>query len=473
MPFESTFSFAARLLVPVALLAPSLLAQTSPAEPASRNRALAAAGLPAEVAAGKNLLWQAELGTEAYGGPTFADGQVYVGTNNGKPRDAKTTDDRGVLMAFRAQDGAFLWQATHPKLAGGSINDWPLQGVCSTPVVEGDRLYYLSNRAELVALDTRGFSDGEDDGVADKGHGPAAADVVFRLDLVAAAGVFPHHMAAASPLVVGDLVYVNTGNGVDEKQKVRNPAAPSFVAVDKKTGKLVWQSNLPGSRILDGQWAGPSFGRLAGRDQVLFPAGDGFLYSFEPKTGQLLWKFDASSFVSGGRPRESLIASAVVAEGKIFVAVGHDPEMGPAPGKLWALEVTAEGGALAPKVVWSVGDKDFGRTLSTPAVAGGLVYVTDLTGIVYCFDAKTGAKVWSWDAFSTIWASPLLADGKLYVVDEDGDVAVLAAGREQKVLFETNLGAAIYASPTAAAGTLYIATRNKLHAFAQGAPRSR
>lgn len=468
MPFEMKFQL--RRPLAFALFVASLASATN-AEP-SRNRALTAQKLPTSFSAEKNLLWQADLGNETYGGPTFAQGQLYVGTNNAKPRDAKIAGDRGVLMAFRARDGAFLWQATHAKLAGGPINDWPEQGVCSTPVVAGDRVYYLSNRAELMALDTQGFADDEDDGVADPARGPALADVVWKLDLSAAAGVFPHHMAASSPVVAGDVVFVNTGNGVDDKQKVKNPAAPSFVAVDKKSGKLLWQSNLPGAQILDGQWAGPSFGRLAGREHVLFPAGDGWLYAFEPKTGKLLWKFDASSFVQNGRPRENLIASAVLAEDKVFLAVGNDPEMGAAPGKLWALKIEAKGEELVPKVVWSVGGEDFGRTLSTPAVAGGLVYATDLSGLVYCFDAATGAKVWTWDAFSTIWASPLLADGKLYVVDEDGDVAVLAAGRTLKVLHEVNLGATIYASPTAEGNTLYIATRKKLYAFAEKAPGS-
>ena len=79
-------------------------------------------------------------------------------------RDPKITGDKGVLMAFRESDGEFLWQMVHDKLAAGRVNDWPYQGVASSPLVEGDRVYYVSNRAELVCLDTQGFRDKENDG---------------------------------------------------------------------------------------------------------------------------------------------------------------------------------------------------------------------------------------------------------------------------------------------------------------------
>jgi outer membrane protein assembly factor BamB len=387
-----------------------------------------------------------------------------MGTNNGKPRDAAIEGDRGVVMAFALKDGAFRWQSTHTKLEGGAINDWPDQGVCSTPAVAGDTIYYLSNRAELVAVDRNGFAGDKDDGQPDAKKGPQAADILWSLDLKTL-GVFPHHMAASSPAVAAGIVFVNTGNGVDEKQKVRAPAAPSFVAVDAQTGKLLWQSSLPGDKILDGQWASPSVGTLAGREHVVFPAGDGWLYAFDPKKGDLLWKFDASSFVQPPRPRESLIGAAVIAGDRVYFAVGHDPELGPAPGQLWALSVEkGKDGALEPKVAWAYGE-GFSRTLSTPAVADGLVYAVDINGIVHCIDAATGKQVWTYDTFAAVWSSPLLADGKLYVGDEDGDVVVLQAGRTQKVLHETNLGNAIYASPTAVDGKLLIATRRVLYAF--------
>jgi outer membrane protein assembly factor BamB len=116
------------------------------------------------VASGKNVKWVAKLGSQTYGNPVVSGGIVFVGTNNEGLRDAKQPGDRGVVMAFKESDGSFLWQMTHEKLASGRVNDWPYQGVASSPLVEGDRVYYVSNRAELVCLDTQGFRDGETTG---------------------------------------------------------------------------------------------------------------------------------------------------------------------------------------------------------------------------------------------------------------------------------------------------------------------
>ena len=104
-----------------------------------------------------------------------AGGQVYVGTNNELVRNPKEGGDRGVLMCFRESDGKFLWQHTNEKLAAGRANDWPFQGVCSSPLVEGDRLYYVTNRCELVCLDT-------------KGDGNGGAKVIWKFDMIEEVG---------------------------------------------------------------------------------------------------------------------------------------------------------------------------------------------------------------------------------------------------------------------------------------------
>ena len=151
-------------------------------------------------------------------------------------------------MAFDEKTGEFLWQITHTKLPESKLHDWPLQGICSTPAIEGDRLYYVSNRAAVVAIDTEGFRDGENDGpYKDEEHtSEIDGDIVWIYDLMDELDAFPHNLAAGSPLLVGDLIYASTGTGVDEAHiNVPVPYAPSLVAMNKNTGELVWDDATP------------------------------------------------------------------------------------------------------------------------------------------------------------------------------------------------------------------------------------
>src|ERR671918_2630421 len=121
----------------------------------SRNMVSPMKGLPTQwdVKSGKNVKWVAELGSQSYGNPVVASGVVLVGTNNEALRDPKQGGDRGVLMAFRESNGEFLWQATFEKLASGRANDWPFQGIASSPLVIGEVAYFTSNRGQIVAAD--------------------------------------------------------------------------------------------------------------------------------------------------------------------------------------------------------------------------------------------------------------------------------------------------------------------------------
>src|SRR5215204_6244531 len=105
----------------------------------ARNMVSEMTGLPTawDLKSGKNVKWVAKLGSQSYGNPVVGNGVVLVGTNNELVRDPRQGGDRGVLMAFRESDGEFLWQATHEKLSAGRVNDWPFQGVASSPLVEG------------------------------------------------------------------------------------------------------------------------------------------------------------------------------------------------------------------------------------------------------------------------------------------------------------------------------------------------
>ena len=424
---------------------------------------------------GENIKWKVALGSQTYAGPVIHGGKIFMGTNNQAPRNPKLVGDRGVIMAFNESDGEFLWQSTHTKLPAGRVNDWPQQGICSTPFIEGDRLYYISNRCEVVCLDTEGFFDGENDGeIMTEGDTSAIdGDVVWSLDMMAELDVFPHNLATCSPIGAGDLLFVVTSNGVDEGHfHIPSLFAPSFIAVNKNTGKVVWEKSLPGEDILHGQWSNPTYGMVEGKPQVIFPGGDGWIYSLEPETGDLIWKFDCnpkdSEWELGGRgTRNNIISTPVLYDNKVFIGVGQDPEHGEGDGHLWAIDATGKGDVTKTSVVWHFGGKDFKRTMSTVSIKDDLLFTADLSGYVYCLDVKTGKRHWKYDTFAAIWGSTVVIDGKVFIGDEDGDVAVIEASKEFKLLYEVNMGSAVYTTPIAKDGVLYIGTRNTLFAIAR------
>ena len=116
----------------------------------SRNMVSAMKGLPTtwDVKTGKNMKWVAELGSQSYGNPTVADGVVMVGTNNEAGCAIRSSrGDRGVLMAFNEDTGEFLWQAAFDKLSSGRANDWPYQGIASSPAGACDGIAYSRRTA--------------------------------------------------------------------------------------------------------------------------------------------------------------------------------------------------------------------------------------------------------------------------------------------------------------------------------------
>lgn len=434
-----------------------------------RNMVSAIKNLPSswDIKSKKNIKWKVDLGSTSYGNLVVADGKIFVGTNNENPRNPAIKGDKGVLMCFRESDGKFLWQAVSDKLEQSL--DWPEQGVCSSPVVEGKRLYYVNNRAELVCLDTEGFMDGNNDGpFKDEVYkGPTDADIIWKLDMMKELGVTQHNMANSSPVIFGDLVYLETSNGQDENhEKVASPKAPSFIAVDKNTGKVVWQDNSPGERILHGQWASPSVGEAGGTLQAFFPGGDGWLYGFDARSGQKLWSFDMNpKDAVWPKTRNYPVATPVLYESKVFLSVGQEPENGEGIGHMYCIDPTKRGDITQSGRVWQY-DK-IRRSISTAAIADGLVYISDFSGFLHCLDMNSGKPYWTYDMLAAIWGSPLAADGKIYLGDEDGDIVVFQAGKELKKISQNNMGSAVYSTPVAANGVLYIMNRAELYAISQ------
>lgn len=414
-----------------------------------RNNVSAETKLPTEWNAKKNVKWTADLGDVTYGGPVIANGRVFIGTNNDEPGSRQK---RGVMKCFSEKDGSLLWRVAHEKLAEAGEDDVAI-GVCSTPCVAEGLVYYVSNRAELICLRAE------------------SGEKVWNLDMRATLGVSPNQASASSPLVVGDLVYVVTGQGTNNKTGVvRNPAAPSFVAVERKTGKVAWQDNSPGAKILTGQWGSAGYGVVEGQAQVAFPGGDGWLYSFEPLTGKLLWKFNCKAHEKldeKGVPETAfnLIAAPVFSGHRVLVAIG-EPEAGTGAGALRCIDARQRGDITKTAEIWRVSGKDFSDSLSMAVVHEGLVYTADSPGLLYCFELETGKRLWNHDHLANIWGTPLVADGKVYVQMGEGVVTIFETGREKKLLAKNDgLPDVAHGTPVAANGVLYITGQKKLFAI--------
>ncbi len=447
----------------------------------------------------KNVKWVTKLGSQSYGNATVSQGKVFVGTNNESPRDPQHTGDRSILMCFDEKTGDLLWQLVVPKLKSGKVNDWENLGLLSSPTVEGNRVYVVTSRCEVLCLDINGQANGNDGPfkeeaayfVKDAGKppvpvGPKDADIIWSYDMMDQLGVFPHNASNCSVSIVDDLVFACTSNGQDWTHvNIPSPLSPSFVALKKKTGELVAEDEAGiGPRIYHGQWSSPSSGVVKGKKMVFFGGGDGFCYAFDvqPKKKDdinilpIVWKFDANppEYKSkDGKPIKYPLAEGpseingtpVLYKDRIYIATGQDPEHGEGVGHLVCLDATKTGDITAAGPIWSY--KGIHRTISTVSIdpTTGLLFAADFSGFVHCLDAETGKLYWTHDMKAHMWGSTLVADGKVFVGDEDGDLTILAVSKEKKVLSETNLGSPVYSTPIVANGVMYIASNSHLYAF--------
>ncbi len=358
------------------------------------------------------------------------------------------------------------------------------------------------------------------------------ADVIWSLNMMKELGVSQHNMCSCSVTASGEVLFVNTSNGVEEFHNfIPAPEAPSFIAVDKNTGKVLWTDNSPGTNILHGQWSSPAIADLGGVPQVIFGGGDGWVYSFHADgdgngNSKLLWKFDAnpkeSKWILGGRgTRNNIIATPVIHEDLVYVAVGQDPEHAEGPGHLWCIDPTKklDGSDVSPQQVFRVDndeepiphrriqacdpekhevardnpnsaavwhyhkydqnddgefdwEEEMHRSCGTVAIQNDLLYIADFSGLFHCLNAKTGEVYWTHDMLASAWGSPLIVEGKVYIGDEDGDVTVFKLSEEKEILSRDedgepgpiNMGNSVFSTAVVADNVLYIT--NKKHLFA-------
>ena len=447
-------------------------------------------------ATGRNIKWSAPLGSNAYASPVIASGKVLIGANNAEPRDGRHQGDRSVLLCLNEADGALCWQLVVPRLDDEAYLIANRIGMCSPPTVEGNRVYTVTNRFEVVCLDLNGQRDGNDGPYLDEGRhmappgaapmavSPTDGDIIWLLDLPSEVGMHPHDDAHSSILLDGDYLYVNTGNAVDKThRRILAPDAPSLVVLDKATGRLAAQDGEHiGPRIFHSTWSSPALGDVGGRPLVFFCGGDGVCYAFEPlrptggssavKRLERVWRFDCDPAAPkedvhrfNGNRMESpsnIKSMPVFYKNRLYVTGGGDIWWGKNEAWLQCIDATQTGDITDRGRLWSYPLER--HCCATPSIDHGLVFVGDCGRQLHCVDAETGRPHWTHTLGGAIWGSTLAADGKVYVGSQYGDFWILAAQPSKQVLLSTKFDSPIVSTPAAANGVLYVATQERLYA---------
>ncbi|MCX6996230.1 MAG: PQQ-binding-like beta-propeller repeat protein [Kiritimatiellaeota bacterium] len=471
----------------------------------------------------RNVKWAVKLGSQTCGTPVIADGKVFIGTNNGAPRDPRLPGDRSVLLCFEEATGKFLWQLATSKLryASNFNGDLPDLGTCSTPTVKDHRVYLTTMRCEAVCLDADGLANGNDGPFQEEGDylaqatilktgappagqypdnfrnapkpppltlQPTDADILWQYDFMKELDVWPQDATDCSPVVDGQYVYIGTSNGVDKgHKKLPAPLAPTLVVLDRLTGQLVATDDAQiGTRTFHGNWSSPSLVTVNGRKLLLLGGGDGICYAFDaepaPAAGGpgrrlvTVWRCDGNPpeyrerdgrklpYNQHAEGPSEIIATPAFDRNRVYVTIGQDTRHGPGPGALTCIDATQTGDISRSGVLWRY--TAINRSFSTPSISQGLVFVADGRGTIHCLDADTGACYWTHASTGgNTMASTLVADGKVYFGNANGKLTILAASKEKKLINEIRVGSAIHATPVAAHGVLYIATQHWLYAL--------
>ena len=214
--------------------------------------------------------------------------------------------------------------------------------------------------------------------------------------------------------------------------------------------------------------------------QIIFGGGDGVCYGFAPiRSGQQrrqchrgktekIWSFNAN--FGNTRPYKSvdgpseIIATPVCVNNRVYFTIGQDWTHKRGNGHFYCVDATGTGDITSSGKVWDY--DQIGRSVSTPSVAGDCAYVADLDGRVHCVDINTGKANWVYETKAPIWASTLVADGKVFAGTSKGTFFVLAAGREMKLLAEIKMQDPISGAPAIANSVLYLMTYKSIHAIA-------
>ena len=385
--------------------------------------------------AGEGLAWKAPYGGRST--PVVHGDRLYLLNAAGK---GPTLQER--LLAFDADTGKLLWEHRFNLY----LSDVPPHRIAwASPAVDQrtGNVYVLGGAGVMLGVSSAG-------------------KVLWERSLGEDFGLLTTHGGrTVSPLVDGDLVIVS---GVMSVWGEHGRGAHRFVAFDKRTGETIWMA-APGGRPYDTTYAPPVIANVNGTRLLIQGGSDGQVYALKPQTGELVWKYEVS---------KRGLNTAVLVMGTNAVLTHSEENLGSNEmGYIAAVDATARGEVKPEQVRW----KTFGWQggFSSPVTDGKLIYQLDNGANVAAFDAATGKQVWIQNLGTIQKASPVLADGKLYVGTENGKFFILKPGPAgAEVLDSDQLGTeqqpeAIIASVAVSNGRVFLVTDSNLYAIGRKA----
>lgn len=371
-------------------------------------------GVPVEFGEDQNLLWKSPLPGRGWSSPVVLAGQVWLtaAENDGKSLRALCVDLKTGALVHNVE----VFTPAEPLEVNAKNSH-----ASPTPVLEPGRVYVHFGAMGTACLDTK------------------TGDVLWKTEELK---IDHKEGPGSSPILVDDLLVVHC-DGRDLQY---------VAALDTRTGKLRWKTprSAPTRDNIEFKkaYCTPLLVESNGRRQLVSPGPDQ-VQGYDPVTGEELWRIRYVGFSNVPRP--------VFMDGTLFISTGYmKPE-------LWAIRPDGDGDVTRTHVLWTY-TKQVPANPS-PLAYDGLIYTVSDQGVLMCLDASTGKPVWQERLGGNFWASPVLAEGRLYFCGEDGAVSVVRAGRTFEREAKTKLDGSIFASPALVDATLLIRTDKALYRF--------
>lgn len=381
-----------------------------------------ASGLPTKWTSDDNVLWKTPIDGLGWSSPVVAGGRVYVTTAVGESYRDPDQSLRLVCLDAESGDVIFEKEVFQQSSGGGSVDRVHTKNsqASPTPIIDGDQIF--------VHFGTRGTACLTLDG-----------EVVWTTQELKYA---PVHGNGGSPILVDDLLVVSCDGGSSE----------FIVALDRSSGDIRWKTDRTATHLgKKFAFGTPLLIEVDGNHQIV-SQGAGAVYGYAPKDGSMIWKVDYGTGYS-------VIPRPVFAHGLVYVSSGYDRPV------MYAIDPSGEGDVTATHVRWKL-DRNAPHTPS-PLVVGDDLYLVSDRGIASCVDAKTGEVHWQERIGGKHSASPLFADGKIYIQAEEGETIVVRPGHEYDEIARNKLKGRTFASYAVLGSSLLIRTEKELYRIAQ------